>query len=94
VTLARHDAGLVQTYRFIVERELADGTLKEVLPQCGGASRPFSLLYPAQRHMPARVRAVIDFLVGRLVRGGAVGADSVRFGGLPGAARPDARGTK
>ena len=68
VTLARHDAGLVQTYRFIVEPELAEGTLREVLPQCAGASRRFSLLYPAQRHMPARVRAVIDFLVARLAR--------------------------
>ena len=68
VTLARHDAGLVQTYRFIVEHDLAEGTLREVLPQCAGAARPFSLLYPAQRHMPARVRAVIDFLVERLAR--------------------------
>ena len=66
VTLARHDAGLVQTYRFIVEHDLAEGTLREVLPQYAGAARPFSLLYPAQRHMPARVRAVIDFLVERL----------------------------
>ncbi len=66
VTLARHDAGLVQTYRFIVERDLAEGSLREVLPQYAGAARPFSLLYPAQRHMPARVRAVIDFLVERL----------------------------
>lgn len=68
VTLARHDAGLAQTYRFIVERHLAEGTLREVLPQCAGASRPFSLLYPAQRHMPARVRVVVDFLVERLAR--------------------------
>jgi DNA-binding transcriptional LysR family regulator len=68
VTLARHDAGLVQTYRFVVEAELAEGSLREVLPQCAGASRPFSLLYPAQRHRPARVRAVIDFLVERLAR--------------------------
>ena len=58
----------MQTYRFIVERDLAEGTLREVLPQCGGAARPFSLLYPAQRHMPARVRVVIDFLVERLTR--------------------------
>ena len=68
VTLARHDAGLVQTYRFIVERDLAEGTLREVLPQCAGAARPFSLLYPAQRHLPARVRVVIDFLLERLAR--------------------------
>ena len=66
VTLARHGAGLVQTYRFIVEHDLQAGTLEEVLPGFAGASRPFSLLYPAQRHMPRRVRVLIDFLLDRL----------------------------
>lgn len=66
VTLARAGAGLVQTFRFIVEDELRDGRLKEVLPRWAGATRPFSLLYPAQRHMPQRVRVLVDFLVERL----------------------------
>lgn len=65
VTLARAGAGLAQTYRFIVEAELEAGTLLEVLPQHAGASRPFSLLYPGNRHVPSRVRAVIDFLTTR-----------------------------
>lgn len=62
VTLARHDVGIVQTYRFIVEQDLRDGRLKEILRDLAGASRPFSMLYPANRHMPHRVRALIDFL--------------------------------
>lgn len=66
VTLARGGAGLLQTYRFIVEQDLLQGTLTEVLRQFGGASRPFSLLYPANRHMPQRVRVLIDFLLARL----------------------------
>ena len=66
VTLARHGAGLVQTYRFIVEQDLQAGTLKEVLRKHAGASRPFSLLYPAHRHMPRRVRVLIDFLLEHL----------------------------
>jgi DNA-binding transcriptional LysR family regulator len=66
VTLARAGAGIVQTYRFIVEKDLADGTLKEILGAQAGASRPFSLLFPAQRHMPNRVRVLIDFLIERL----------------------------
>lgn len=66
VTLARHGAGIVQTYRFIVEQDLRDGVLKTLLPQHAGASRPFSLLYPANRHMPLRVRVLIDFLVAHL----------------------------
>ena len=63
VTLAKHGAGLFQTYRFIVERELAEGTLVEVLPAFGGRSRPFTLLYPQGRHMPLRLRAFIEFLM-------------------------------
>jgi len=62
VTLARHGVGIAQTYRFIVEQELRDGHLKEVLSNFAGASRPFSMLYPANRHMPHRVRALIEFL--------------------------------
>lgn len=68
VTLARHGAGLLQTYRFIVEDDLRQGRLKELLRAHAGASRPFSLLYPASRHMPRRVRVLIDFLVQRLAR--------------------------
>jgi DNA-binding transcriptional LysR family regulator len=63
VTLARHGGGVVQTYRFIVEDDLASGRLVEVLQPYGGRSRPFSLLYPANRHMPLRVRVLVDFLV-------------------------------
>ena len=68
VTLARAGAGVLQTYRFIVEQDLRDGTLVELLPELAGASRPFSLLYPANRHMPLRVRVFIDFLIDKLVR--------------------------
>lgn len=68
VTLARTGAGLLQTYRFIVEQDLLQGTLKEVLQSFGGASRPFSLLYPSNRHMPLRVRVLIDFLLAQLGR--------------------------
>ena len=63
VTLARAGAGLLQTYRFIVEHDLQQGTLQEVLGEFGGASRPFSLLYPSNRHIPQRVRILIDFLL-------------------------------
>lgn len=63
VTLAKHGAGLFQTYKFIVERELADGSLVEVLKPFGGRSRPFTLLYPHGRYVPHRVRAFVDFLL-------------------------------
>ena len=63
VTLAKHGAGLFQTYRFIVERELAEGSLVEVLQPFSGRSRPFTLLYPHSRHMPLRLRAFVNFIM-------------------------------
>lgn len=63
VTLAKHGAGLFQTYRFIVERELADGTLIEVLEPFSGRSRPYTLLYPHGRYVPQHVRVFVDFLL-------------------------------
>ncbi len=66
VTLARHGAGLLQTYRYIVQEDLRRGELQELLPDAGGRSRPFSLIYPDRRHTPLRVRAFIDFLVAEL----------------------------
>ncbi|MGO4303265.1 MULTISPECIES: LysR family transcriptional regulator [unclassified Cupriavidus] len=62
-TLARAGAGLFQTYRFVVEQDLRDGTLVEVLQAYGGSTRPFVLLYPHARHVSRRVRAFVDFLV-------------------------------
>lgn len=62
-TLARTGAGLAQTYRFAVEADLARGELVELLPQHGGASRPFYLLYPHARHLSLRVRTLVDFLM-------------------------------
>jgi DNA-binding transcriptional LysR family regulator len=66
VTLARSGAGLVQTYRFIVERDLAEGTLVELLPQHGGTSRPFFVLYPHARYLSLRVRTFVNFLTEKL----------------------------
>ncbi|ATA51870.1 LysR family transcriptional regulator [Variovorax boronicumulans] len=65
VTLAKSGAGLFQTYRFVVEKELADGSLVEVLKPFAGRSRPYTLLYPDGRHVPLRMRVFIDFLMAR-----------------------------
>jgi len=67
VTLARSGAGIVQTYRFIVERDLAEGALVELLPQHNGTSRPFLLLYPHARHLSLRVRTFVDFVTEKLI---------------------------
>lgn len=62
-TLARAGAGLLQTYRFIVEDDLKSGALVELLTPFAGRSRPFSLIYPANRYMPLRVRVFIDYVL-------------------------------
>lgn len=69
VTLARAGAGLLQTYRFIVEEDLARGELVELLQPYAGRSRPFSLIYPANRHMPLKVRVFIDHVLAALGNG-------------------------
>jgi DNA-binding transcriptional LysR family regulator len=66
VTLCRHGAGLLQTFRYAVQKDLEEGRLKEVLKTHAGGTRPFSVVYPGHRHMPLRVRVFIDFLVSRL----------------------------
>ena len=62
-TLAVYGGGITQTYRFTVERELASGALVELLPQHGGCSRPFYLIYPHARHLSLRVRSFVDFVL-------------------------------
>lgn len=63
---ARAGGGLCQTYHFVAAEALARGELVEVLKPHAGRSRPFSVLYPTQRQMSARVRAFVDFLVQEL----------------------------
>jgi len=60
---ARAGGGVVQTYRFVAEPLLGRGELVEILPELGGATRPFYVLYPQNRHLSARVRALVEFLV-------------------------------
>ncbi|WP_137009972.1 LysR family transcriptional regulator [Aquitalea aquatilis] len=58
--------GLFQTYHFIAGPAVARGELVEVLQSYGGRSRQFSVTYPQNRHLSARVRAFIDFMLERL----------------------------
>ncbi len=60
---ARAGGGLVQIYHFIANDAVRRGELVEVVKRCGGRTRPFSVLYPHNRHMSARVRAFVDFIL-------------------------------
>jgi DNA-binding transcriptional LysR family regulator len=54
--------GLYQTYNFAAAGAVKCGDLVEVLHDYAGRSRPFSILYPQNRHLSAKVRAFVDFL--------------------------------
>jgi DNA-binding transcriptional LysR family regulator len=60
VILARHGVGLVQTFSWIAQTYKDE--FMEVLPEYAGRTRPFYLIYPQNRHLSARVRALVDFL--------------------------------
>lgn len=66
VSHARAGGGLCQIYHFIADAAVRNGELKEVLKPFGGRSRPFTILYPHNRHVAPRVRAFVDFVVARL----------------------------
>lgn len=66
VNHARAGGGLCQIYHFIADAAVRSGELKEVLQPFGGRSRPFTILYPHNRHVAPRVRAFVDFVVAKV----------------------------
>lgn len=62
VSLAEQGIGICQTYDFIVRDRLASGQFVELLPELGGRTRPFSLVYAPHRHQSAAARVLIATL--------------------------------
>lgn len=58
---------------YVVSEALAKGTLERVLPQWRLSELSIYAAIPSRRHLPARTRAFLDFLVGTF--GGHQGAD-------------------
>ena len=54
--------GLIQLPGFVVGRELAEGTLVEVLRPFRPRARPVSLLYPSRTHVAPQVKVFADWL--------------------------------
>lgn len=69
--------GLFQIYHFIAEPAVQRGELVEVLQEHGGRSRQFSILYPQNRHLSARVRAFVDFMLSTLRQAQMLPDDSI-----------------
>lgn len=54
--------GIAQLPAYLVADDLRAGALSLVLPQCRDESRHIYAVYPHRRHLPVKVRRLIDFL--------------------------------
>jgi DNA-binding transcriptional LysR family regulator len=68
---ARDGIGIAHVFLRQVEADLAAGRLVPVLPECWSVQPGFYLYYPTRRHLPAKLRAFIDYCGERL--GGGAG---------------------
>lgn len=59
--LARLGLGLVQAPRYRFSKDLASGTLVEVLPEAPPSPTPVAALYPQNRQMALRLRVFLDW---------------------------------
>ena len=76
--------GIAQGTWWLYRKDLERGDVRAILQDYAQEGAPVSVLYPAQRHVPAKLRALIDFLV-QITRTGEVAPrPSVR----PGLTRP------
>ena len=63
LTLVQHGGGIAQTIAFLAQPALLKGELIQVLKPFTTGQREFTLLYPYNRQLSARVRAFVDFLL-------------------------------
>ncbi|OBW96433.1 LysR family transcriptional regulator [Gallibacterium salpingitidis] len=63
IAMLKAGLGIGQTFRLLVQDELASGELVEVLPQYCHPTMLLSLVYPANRHKNARLAVFIDWLM-------------------------------
>lgn len=64
VAFARGGQGLILLPRFMVDKEIEEGALREVLPEyIPFPERKLYAVFPHGRHLPLKTRALIDFLV-------------------------------
>jgi len=57
------DQGIIYQPQFLVGEDLRTGRLQRVLPQLRGPDIAISVVYPSRKHLPGKVRAMVDFLV-------------------------------
>jgi DNA-binding transcriptional LysR family regulator len=54
-------AGVARPYEIAARAQLRAGTLKRLMPDWSGERQPIYAVFPASRHVPAKVRAFVDF---------------------------------
>ena len=64
--------GVILQPTFLVGPDLAQGTLVELMPQYQSPELGIYAVYPTRQHVSAKVRKLIDFLVGQLAGRGPV----------------------
>jgi DNA-binding transcriptional LysR family regulator len=85
-----HGLGIGQSNWWTLRHDLAQGTLKQVLEDYAVEGRPISVVYPPTRHVPRKLRVMIDFLV-EITRLPDEDAPPSRQAGSSKEARPGAR---
>ncbi|MBP6115992.1 MAG: LysR family transcriptional regulator [Neisseriaceae bacterium] len=63
ISMAAAGMGIAFTQTHLVQPYLDDGRLLHILPEWAGQPRELYMVWPQQRYVPARVRALIDHLV-------------------------------
>lgn len=61
-TLVLGGHGIAQLPLYLVADDIRSGAMAIVLPECRDDSRRIYAVYPHRRHLPAKVRSLVDFL--------------------------------
>lgn len=66
LNLAIAGAGIVKLHTYVVQEYLKQGALKALLTDYSKSKIPIYVAYPERRFVPSKVRAFIDFIIGKL----------------------------
>lgn len=55
--------GIIQGTWWLARKDLEQGTVQSILTDYALEGTPIALLYPANRHLPSKTRAFLDFLI-------------------------------
>ena len=64
--LACSGVGICYVPEFVVKDDLVDGSLVQIMPEFVNAAEPVHAVYPTKRHLSARVRVFVDYLVSHM----------------------------